>query len=155
DAEPIMHNLVMMVAGTFGAECGVILLVDTAQRRIEAINDLGIDPARLQELSQAASSGVLDDLRSLDGIRSLTSRGGRPAARSLRVLSGLGLRIWASLSVTDRLVGGIGLGAKLTGDPYTRDDHELLATLANQGAVALRNAWAHQEVVRHAAQLAA
>jgi class 3 adenylate cyclase len=155
DTQPILQNLVMMVVGTFGAECGLIVLIDTERRRIEAMHHLGVDPDRLQELSQAATSGALDDLRSVDGIRPLTSRGGRPAGQSLRLLSGLGLRIWASLSVTDRLIGGIGLGPKLTGDRYSRDDHELLATLANQGAVALRNAWAHQEVVRHAAELEA
>jgi signal transduction histidine kinase len=38
------------------------------------------------------------------------------------------------------LRGGIGLGEKLSGDSYTRDDQELLSTMSHQGAVAIENA---------------
>lgn len=47
------------------------------------------------------------------------------------------------------------MGEKLSGDPYTPDDRELLSTLANQGAVAIQNATTHQEVVRYAKELEA
>jgi len=33
-----------------------------------------------------------------------------------------------------------GLGDKLSGDPYSSDDQELLVTMAHQGAVAIENA---------------
>src|SRR5262245_21059467 len=122
ETEPIARNLVMMVVGTFGAECGLILLVDTEGRRIETMDHLGVDPDRLGELSASATAGALDDLRAVDGIRSLSRHGARAGGQSLRLLAGLGLRIWAPLSVTDRLVGGIGLGTKLTGDRYGRAD---------------------------------
>ena len=40
------------------------------------------------------------------------------------------------------------LGQKRSGDPYFSDDADLLATLANQSSVAIRNAQTHQRVVQ-------
>jgi class 3 adenylate cyclase len=70
------------------------------------------------------------------------------------LLSALDLRIWIPLDVSERVRGGIALGEKLTGDPFTVDDSELLVTLANQAAIAIQKATAHEEVVRYANELA-
>jgi PAS domain S-box-containing protein len=48
----------------------------------------------------------------------------------------------------DRVFGLLVLGRKRSGDPYFSDDADLLATLANQSAVAIRNAQTHQQVVQ-------
>jgi PAS domain S-box-containing protein len=45
------------------------------------------------------------------------------------------------------LIGFIALGAKRSGDPYFSNDVDLLTTLANQAAVAVRNAQTHARVV--------
>ncbi len=45
------------------------------------------------------------------------------------------------------LVGFIAIGAKRSGDPYFSNDVDLLTTLANQAAVAVRNAQTHARVV--------
>jgi len=53
-------------------------------------------------------------------------------------------------------VGGmLTLGYKKSGQFYTREDVELLTTMADQAAVAIQNAAAHEEVVRYAEELAA
>ena len=45
------------------------------------------------------------------------------------------------------LIGFIAIGAKRSGDPYFSNDVDLLTTLANQAAVAVRNAQTHARVV--------
>ena len=46
------------------------------------------------------------------------------------------------------------IGRKKSGHFYSRDDIELLTTMADQAAVAVENATTHQEVVRYADDLA-
>ncbi|HKC09726.1 MAG TPA: ATP-binding protein, partial [Methylomirabilota bacterium] len=47
-----------------------------------------------------------------------------------------------------QLIGFFALGAKRSGDPYFSNDADLLTTLANQAAVAVRNAQTHARVVQ-------
>jgi class 3 adenylate cyclase len=157
DMQQIVRNLLMMVVGTFGAERGLILLVDTASGRIDAMAELGVEEAGLQALADSVAAGEFKDLGEVRGIQLLAGRtsGGRRRNRPLHLISLLGLRLWIPMPVTDRLLGGLGLGSRLTGERYSRDDQELLTTLSNQGVVALRNASAHQQVVRYAAELEA
>ena len=51
------------------------------------------------------------------------------------------------------VIGLLCLGQKRSGDPYFSDDADLLATLANQSSVAIRNAQTHQRVVQLNEQL--
>jgi len=53
------------------------------------------------------------------------------------------------------VMGLLALGDKKSGHFYNREDIDLLHTMADEGAVAIRNAMAHQEVVRYAEELAA
>jgi PAS domain S-box-containing protein len=48
----------------------------------------------------------------------------------------------------NELIGLLVLGAKRSGDPYFSNDADLLTTLANQAAVAVRNAQTHARVVQ-------
>ncbi len=49
--------------------------------------------------------------------------------------------------VEGELKGILCLGSKLSGDPYTKEDVQLLSALASQVAVSLRNAQLYQEVI--------
>lgn len=51
--------------------------------------------------------------------------------------------------------GVLAIGRKKSGHFYSREDIELLTTMADQAAVAVENATTHQEVVRYAEDLAA
>ena len=128
DSDAIIRNLLMMVLGTFGAERGLIVLRDAATNRVVALAHRGLDNATDAAL-ELAQHHVAQPLQSVD------------------------LRICMPFDVDAALKGSIGLGDKLTGEDYTPDDAELLATLANQAAVAIRNARAHEEVVRYANEL--
>jgi len=72
-------------------------------------------------------------------------------AANLRLRSELDLlqsAVVAPLIEENTLIGFLVLGAKRSGDPYFSNDADLLTTLANQAAVAVRNAQTHARVVQ-------
>jgi PAS domain S-box-containing protein len=64
-----------------------------------------------------------------------------------------GAEVIAPLFETGEVIGLVVLGPKRSGDPYFSDDADLLTTLANQSAVAIRNAQTHARVVQVNAEL--
>lgn len=147
DTEAILKNLLMMIVGTFGVERGLILLRNVRENRIEAITHRGLDSAAAKALAHAVEVGLLTGLSA--GTVTLRGKG------EAEPLSSIDLHAWIPFEVNEQMKGGIGLGEKLTGEGYTPDDSELLVTLANQAAVAIQKARAHEEVVRYATELAA
>ncbi len=141
DIQEIMKHLLMMVMGTFGAVNGVLLLVDMQRGRMEAGTQRGLDTTAIDLLSQAIESGSFREIEGGTGIQTL--------------LSSFQIHVWIPFEVNETLRGGMGLGDKLAGDPYSPDDQELLSTLAKQGAVAIENAKLYQEVRQHADELEA
>lgn len=127
--QSMIDNFLMMVVGTFGVERGLIVLHDARTNRVDAFAHRGLDDASTVAATLALHH-VAQPLPSAD------------------------LHICIPFDIEQDLKGSIGLGEKLTGEEYTADDLELLLTLANQAGVAIRNARAHEEVVRYAAQLA-
>lgn len=73
----------------------------------------------------------------------MTSRDGHLKAE----LDHIGCDIVVPLRTKDRLVGLLLMGPKLSGDPYFNYDLEWLSTIANQAALALKNAELYQEVL--------
>ena len=68
--------------------------------------------------------------------------------RLLPDLDGLRAEVVVPLVEENVLIGFLLLGAKRSGDPYFSNDADLLTTLANQAAVAVRNAQTHARVVQ-------
>src|SRR5262249_17472362 len=66
----------------------------------------------------------------------------------LAELDRLGAEVAVPLLEQDQVIGLLCLGEKRSGDPYFSNDADLLTTLANQSAIAIRNAQTHQRVVR-------
>jgi signal transduction histidine kinase len=139
----ITKNLLLMMIGTFGASCGFILLFDMGRGRIEAFTQRGmaknsldlfsqaVNPSYFRESSESASIQVVDEMQGVQ-------KKGKEAFFDF--LSSLNIKIWIPFNVDESLKGGIGLGEKLSGDSYTRDDQELLSTMSTQGAVAIESA---------------
>jgi PAS domain S-box-containing protein len=69
------------------------------------------------------------------------------ATREGQSMHALNWAVVLPLLAEDTLIGAIAIGPKLSGDPFYRDDLNLLMTLANQAGVALRNAQRYAEVV--------
>jgi len=148
DSPAIARSLLMMIVGTVGVERGVIVLVDPRDNRVALVSQRGCDEATGAALSKMVAAGVVTKLHACAAV---IRRANDPSA----LLTSLDLRLWIPFSVNDPLIGGLGLGAKLTEEDYSDDDCELLVTLANQAAIAFRNAAAHEQLVRYAEELAA
>ena len=148
DTEAILRNLLMMIVGTFGVERGLIVLREVQENRIVAITHRGLDDDAAAALRAAVESGSFAGLPMTVGTVVLAEHEGADP------LTSIDLHAWIPFEVGGQLKGGIGLGEKLTGEGYSPDDSELLVTLANQAAVAIQKARAHEEVVRYATELA-
>src|SRR5262249_32308145 len=78
----------------------------------------------------------------------LDARTGAEDANVLAELDEVAAEVVVPLLEEQRVIGLLCLGAKRSGDPYYSNDADLLTTLANQSAVATRNAQTHQRVVQ-------
>jgi class 3 adenylate cyclase len=74
---------------------------------------------------------------------------------SLAGLQRLGAHLATPLLHRGEVTGAVVLGGKKSGHFYSREDIDLVETMANQAAVAIQNARAHEEVVRYAGELEA
>ncbi len=139
--QEITKNLLLMMIGNFGAFCGFIFLFDVSQRKTDAFSQRGLDKESLNRLSEEIESGHWVELNGITEVQVIDG-GEKPQANEnlIDLFSSLNLRIWIPFNIDSNLRGGIGLGDKLSGDPYTLDDQELLLTMANQGTVAIENA---------------
>jgi adenylate cyclase len=148
DPQQIMRNLLLMVIGTFGALRGVACLVDVQQGRVEAAMQRGMGRTALEELTQAVAAG---DFAAIEGVKGVQMLDGsevvlQTGKQLLALLTTSQIHVWVPFAVNENFKGGLGLGAKLSGDAYTPDDQELLSTLANQLTIALDNALAYMEI---------
>jgi adenylate cyclase len=141
--DEIAKTLLTMIMGTFGSLSGIVALVDTQRQCIETVARRGLD----DEVSEALDCSIdPETVRALGECREIEIFGdgaedtAEKRCRFLDVLASFKVRIWVPFRVDRHLVGGIGLGDKILGEPYSPDDQELLHTLARQGAVAMENA---------------
>jgi class 3 adenylate cyclase len=138
--EAILKNLLLMVMGTFGATAGLAFLMDPKAGRLEALSGRGLTEHALNSLTRELTAAG-SDLGAVfgDDVATIDSASFLAAGRTARLAVDLGLQLWAPFRVDNATHGGIALGSKLLGEPYSGDDLELLGTLAAQGAVAVEN----------------
>ena len=138
DSDAILKNFLLMTMGNFGVMDGLILTMDLPSEEVSRFESLGFqdgDTTVLQEsaerlLLQARDEGHINDTAIYLDFSEL-------AGSSACTLA---------FRVTPELLGILALGGKLTGDPYTEEDKELLATLVNNLCVALRNARSFEDI---------
>lgn len=149
DLPTLLGHVSAVVGRTLRPEGLAIYLLDEEEGRFERAFSSGGAPG------PAALPGAspLPDALSRD--RKLVFRdelgheaGARDGQGVLADLSRLGAEVIVPLLEEDRLIGLLAVGPKRSGDPYFSDDADLLTTLANQSASAIRNAQVHQQVVQ-------
>jgi PAS domain S-box-containing protein len=101
----------------------------------------GFLPA-LAKSSAVATAAASGQLVFRDEVQTVAHLGLRSELDSLQSA------VVAPLIEENALIGFLALGAKRSGDPYFSNDADLLTTLANQAAVAVRNAQTHARVVQ-------
>jgi PAS domain S-box-containing protein len=148
DLPALLGHFARTVGATLRPEGLAIYLLDEEDGRFERAHLLGHG-----EFPDRASP-ALPLLAQLDGERRLLFRdevGQQPDGPDPVVMladfARLGSEVLVPLIEGDRLIGFLAVGAKRSGDPFFSDDADLLATLANQSAVAVRNAQVHHQVL--------
>jgi signal transduction histidine kinase len=143
ETHEITKNLLLMMIGNFGASCGLIFLFDMSRGEMEACCQRGLPKESVDSFSERMASGDLKWLNEITQIETSDESHRAQIQEKEKLfdfLSSFSLRIWVPFNIDSNLRGGIGLGDKLSGDPYSSDDQELLVTMTHQGAVAVENA---------------
>jgi GAF domain-containing protein len=134
----ILKNFLLMTMGNFGVVEGFILTVDVPSREINGFVSIGFQSNDISLLKTGGSEILLstDLVMSIQNESELKTCGLLPSSM-----------ICAFPFVVDTdYMGIMGLGAKLIGEPYNKDDEELLDTLVNNLVISLKNVRSFEEI---------
>jgi len=136
--EPILKNFLLMTMGNFGVAEGFILTVDVPSRAINGFVSIGFRGDDISLLKTGGSEILLstDLVMSMRNEADLKTCGLLPPAMICAF----------PFLVDNDCIGIMGLGGKLIGEPYNKDDEELLDTLVNNLVVSLKNARSFEEI---------
>ncbi len=141
DVSMILRNFLLMTMGNFGTAQGFIIAENIPAGEITHFESFGFEEeerSTVQSLSKAALS------KNLFG-RFLTREDFSDEVKTLNP----GLPAVLAFNIDEESSGVMGLGPKIVGDEYSRDDKELLGTLVNNLAIAVKNA-RYSEALRKA-----
>ena len=138
DFGTILKDFLLMTMGNFGVMEGFILSLDESSGEINHFECMGFQesgPAAIREYSKKLLSSVLPGEIRGDG-KAISDETALPTGAVYAL----------PFQVVPGSSGLLGLGEKLTGEPYSEDDKELLLTLVNSMTVALKNARSFESI---------
>jgi PAS domain S-box-containing protein len=153
DLEALLRYSGRVIDSTFHPDSIAIYLLDSDDREYGLAWSLGAESPPLALKSDAAVVAALS-VQPLLFSDELRERESPDDIQLLRLfLTSLRIEVALPLREEGELIGFILIGSKRSGDPYFTNDVDLLTTLANQAAVAVRNAQTHARVVHMNEQL--
>jgi len=141
DVSLIFRNFLLMTMGNFGAAQGFIMDQNTHTGEINDFESFGFE----DEEGPIVRSVGKEALSKKTFGRFLTREDFSDEMKGLNS----GLPAVLAFSIDEDSSGVMGLGPKIVGEEYSKDDKELLATLVNNVAVSLKNA-RYSEALRKA-----
>ena len=153
DLRALLRHSGRVIDSTFHPDSIAFYLLDSEDREYVLAWSLGAEPFPQTLNSDAVVVAGLS-ARPLLFSDELRERELSDQTRHLRTfLNSLRIEVGVPLREEGELTGFILIGSKRSGDPYFSNDVDLLTTLANQAAVAVRNAQTHARVVHMNEQL--
>ncbi len=151
DVEDLLKTGLLYVMGVVGALRGFAFLHDRRDHTTQTV-PWRMDPERLESLLSALESDPLDALSRrtepwLTGRVDAEQEAG-PDGSERAVCSDLveaGIEVWMPVN-PEGAIGGIGLGGKLSGAPFSPDDLDLLSTIATSTRIAIENARRYEQL---------
>ena len=137
-SETILRNFLLMTMGNFGLMEGFIILLDAPSQSIGQLVSIG-----MQEGDVAALRKKVIELLARKGMAVWTD-GGKSLANANLFDNSMGFSM--PIGIEYGCIAFLGLGAKLIKEPFNDDDKELLDTLVNNLAIALKNARSFEEI---------
>jgi class 3 adenylate cyclase len=145
DTKTILRSFLLMSMGNFGAVEGIITLANLPQNTTLHVVDVGLGGDDRSRFEQWSTQAVMR----------------HPCSFELSHCEYLfedlpdGIALALSFRVDEDWAGLYALGPKLIGDPYHKNDRELLVTLLNNLVVGLKNAHSFEEIKQLNADLEA
>lgn len=126
---------------------GVAIYTATHSRLTRVASSTSLEPDRFEAPEQLGPeiASLLDRTKDAVAVDHLAD--GDASHHVVVQLQKLNWSVVLPLFAENALIGTIAIGPKLSGDPFYREDLNLLMTLANQAGVALKNAQRYAEVV--------
>ena len=135
ETETILRDFLLMTMGNFGVMGGFVLTAEGESTEIDHFVHVGLKAEEVEFLQKSGKQLLLDKK-----IQSpVVTHEGLPA-------EGIGCVL--PFTMEPDCLGLLGLGSKLTEEPYSDDDQELLVTLVNNLVVSLKNARSFEEIKR-------
>lgn len=156
DLTKIIDLIVDTIKNTMGLNRAGVLLIDKTEKEInykiakvtgfDITNGISLikDSFLTKYLKQIAKPLVREELAMIAG-DARTSKESQSFLNLEKEMAHIKASLCLPLLSGRELLGIIVLGAKNSGDPFTQEDLNLLATLSNQAAVAIDNARLYQE----------
>ncbi len=135
ETETILRNFLLMTMGNFGVMGGFVLTADGESKEIGHFVHVGLKEDEVEFLQKSGKQLLLD--KKIQG--PVVNHEDLP-------VKGIGCVLPFTMEPDG--IGLLGLGSKLTEEPYTDDDLELLVTLVNNLVVSLKNAKSFEEIKR-------
>lgn len=140
ETETILKNFLLMTMGNFGVVTGFLLLSNVVSVEIEHFVQFGI-----QDDDSNSFREVCRQLFKQKGLHQSIAEI-KAFSQSETFLAPIVLAL--PFVLEDDTIALLGLGPKLAGGEYTQDDKELIYTLLNNLAVAVKNAKSFEEIRR-------
>ena len=137
-AKKIIRNFLLMTMGNFGSKRGFVVLTSMRTHNIENFESLGYMPAEEKDVRQTFEK-VLASKKTRQGFHYIVKLNQQHLFPPKVVFL-------SSFDVEDRWQGFLGLGDKLVEEAYDASEYELLDTLVNNLAIALKNAKSFEEI---------
>jgi len=135
ETETILRNFLLMTMGNFGVMGGFVLTGDGESKEIGHFVHVGLKEEEVEFLQKSGKQLLLD--KKIQG----------PVVNH-EDLPVKGIGCFLPFTLEPDGIGLLGLGSKLTEEPYGDDDLELLVTLVNNLVVSLKNAKSFEEIKR-------
>ncbi|MGE5839744.1 MAG: adenylate/guanylate cyclase domain-containing protein [Deltaproteobacteria bacterium] len=138
ETSTILKNFLLMSMGNFGVDTGFILLANVDSMKIEELTQVGIQDEDSHSFMKACQRLLNQNgfYQSLAGLRTLSESDSFHSPITLTL----------PFVLDDSTLALLALGSKLAGDGYNEDDKELLYTLLNNLAVAVKNAKSFEQI---------
>ena len=140
DVRAILRVSAMTVSGTLGAPASVALLKERETPRAEVVFEMG----SVRDARPTLEALDLDGLGAPgkeDTVQVLCGHKGQPLDE---VLFKVGLQVWVPFRIGEDVTGGLSLGPRLSGRPYSKEDLDLLETIRMTVQQALHNAFLYE-----------
>ena len=141
DVRTILKVSAMTLTGALGSPMAVALVQESGDALPQTAFALGLDAG--------ASAGLVRDVPFADEVSLLG--GGRDACHER--LRAAGMQVWMGFRLEEGLSAGLGLGPRLSEDPYSGEDLQFLETIRLMVRQALHNAWLYEAQQRASAAL--